>query len=163
MPIVAKHPAPAGRRADAGPAVKLTEAPRRAPAKGPAARPVAPARVASGKLPGWGEIGGAPLARRTGRLDRTLGRVPTARFVGLVLLGAVAFTGYVGHVYATQKLYTELQTARRENLRLHLKHNRLKGALDAATSPAVVVARARALGLEEGIAYGPTIRVAPAD
>ena len=78
---------------------------------------------------------------------------------GLVLLAlATVFTLYIGHVHATQDLLDELQQARRENLQLHLQHNRLKGAFDQATGPSVIYQRAGAMGLEEGIEYGPTIR-----
>jgi len=77
----------------------------------------------------------------------------------LVLLAlATVFTLFIGHVHATQDLLDELQQARRENLRLHLQHNRLKGEFDQATGPSVIYERAGAMGLEEGIAYGPTIR-----
>jgi len=93
-----------------------------------------------------------------GRLEKLLARVPTRRFVMAVMLGALAFTGYVGHVYSTKQLFSEVQTARREHLRLSLKRNRLKGELDALTAPGVVVERARALGLTEGLGYGPTIK-----
>jgi hypothetical protein len=50
-----------------------------------------------------------------------------------------------------------MQQAKKENLRLHLKLNRLRGDFDRATGPAVVYQRAKEIGLEEGIAYGPTI------
>ncbi len=113
--------------------------------------------VASGRLPGWGDLGGEPLARKVGRTERLLGRISMGRFVLLVVAAAVAFLLYVGHVYRTQEILSELQTVRRENLRLHLKYNRVKGAFDAATAPAVIIPEAQALGLEEGIAYGPAI------
>lgn len=150
MPATTRTPAPR-RTGD----VRTTEArsTARRPAKAAPARP-----VASGRLPGWGELGGAPAARRVGRFEQVLARVPTRRFVLTVVLGALAFTGYVGHVYATKQLFAEVQTARREHLRLNLKRNRLKGELDARTAPGVVVERARALGLVEGLGYGPTIK-----
>lgn len=81
--------------------------------------------------------------------------------MALILVIAALFTLYVGHVHATQALLADLEGARRDNLRLHLKHNRLKGEFDRATGPAVIYERARALGLEEGVAYGPTIRIEP--
>jgi hypothetical protein len=146
------------------PATTRTTAPRRPTAAAkPAAKPARaadprPARGASGRLPGWGELGGAPAARRVGRLEKLLGRVPTRRFVLAVVFGALAFTAYVGHVYATRQLFAEVQQDRREHLRLSLKRNRLKGELDGLTAPGVVVERARALGLVEGLGYGPTIR-----
>ncbi len=122
-----------------------------------AATPVRP--VASGRLPGWGDLGGEPLARKVGRTEALLGRVSMGRFVLLVVAAAVAFLLYVGHVYRTDEVLSELQIVRRENLRLHLKYNRTKAAFDAATAPGTIIPKARALGLEEGIAYGPAIAV----
>ena len=105
------------------------------------------------KLPGWKAL--STKARRAGYLEQ----VSTVRFAGLILLLAAAFTLYVGHVHATQDLFAEVQQARAENQRLHLKLTRLRGAFDRATGPSVIYKRAPALGLEEGIAYGPTIHV----
>jgi len=77
----------------------------------------------------------------------------------MVLLAlATVFTLYIGHVHATQDVLAEVQHARRANLQLHLELNRLKGDFDRATGPSVVYQRARTMGLEEGIAYGPTIQ-----
>lgn len=87
-------------------------------------------------------------------------KVSTRRFVLLLLAVAAVFTLYVGHVHATQDLAAELQQVRKENLKLHLKLNRLKGDFDRATGPAVIYQRARALGLEESFEYGPTIHEA---
>ena len=81
------------------------------------------------------------------------------RFGLLLLLIVVVLAAYVGHVHATQNLLAEVQQERRDNLRLHLKLNRLKGEFDQATGPSVIYERATALGLEEDITYAPTIRV----
>lgn len=86
-------------------------------------------------------------------------KVSTVRFGLFLLAVAIVFTLYIGHVQATQEVLAQVQQARRENLNLHLKLNRLKGDFDGATSPAVVYQRARAMGMEEGIAYGPTIEI----
>jgi hypothetical protein len=109
-------------------------------------------------LPSWKE-----LAREQARPKRTSGgfleHISTVRFA-LVILGLAAlFTLYVGHVHATQDLVARVQEARQVNRSLHLKHNRLKGAFDRATGPAVIQERAQALGLEENLAYGPPITV----
>ncbi|HMB90521.1 MAG TPA: hypothetical protein VKP65_06720 [Rhodothermales bacterium] len=111
------------------------------------------------KLPGWKE-----LASSNGRVkDRPaagafMEKVSTVQFALLLLFVAVSITLYVGHVQATQEVLSEMQQARKENLRLHLKLNRLKGDFDRTTGPAVVYQRAKEIGLEEGIAYGPTIK-----
>lgn len=172
MAVVAKTPIAQPRQKggpDYGDASAAAPAPKggaprkRAPAAAPKgrARATRPApKVASGTLPGWGELGMAPMARRTGRLERFADRLPARRFYLALLVFLCVVVAYVGHIFATKQLYRDLQTARAENLQLHLKHNRLSGELDAATAPSVVVGRARALGLEEGMAYGPTIGLA---
>lgn len=157
MATVAKQPvrtSPAKPSGAKRAASKTSSTPRRA-----STRP-AP-RVASGTLPGWGEIGMTAVPVRDSRMERLSARLPAQRFyLGLLVL-LCAVVGYVGHVYATKQLYRSVQTLSAQNLQLHLKHNRLRGELDAATAPSVVVGRARALGLEEGMAYGPTIPLAP--
>lgn len=112
-------------------------------------------------LPGWKDLADQNNRRALGgsRSRSFLERVSTLRFA-LVILGLAALgTLYVGHVYATQELLAELQHARNENVRLHLKHNRLKGSFDRVTGPAVIHRRARELGLRESVVYGPTIQV----
>lgn len=134
----------------------------KAAGKAPKATPGAAPRKGS-KLLGWADLSGANqrMPKRPPTADR-FARVTTGQFVVLVLFVAACFTAYVGHVYATQELAANLQQARRANLRLHLRYDRLKGEFDQATGPAVVYDRARALGLEEGYAYAPTLEV-PAD
>lgn len=109
-------------------------------------------------LPGWGDLED-DRGRQRAPSEGFLERVSTLRFALVVLALAGAFTLYVGHVHATQDLLARLQEARQTNQSLHLKHNRLKGAFDRATGPAVIFERAHALGLEESLAYGPTIEV----
>lgn len=126
-----------------------------APAKGGAAR-----RPADTKLPAWGEL--APANAKAGRAPARGGlleTVSTARFAFLIMTIAAAFTLYVGHVHATQDLLADVQQLRKDNLRLHLKYNRMKGEFDRVTGPAVVYERARAMGLEENVAFGPKILV----
>ncbi len=107
----------------------------------------------------WGMLGGTPVARREGRVSQTLMGISTRYFVLLVFGVSVLFTGWVGHVSSTHDLLTQLQEAKRSNLTLHLRHNRLKAAFDAATSPTVILPRAQALGLEEGLGYGVPITI----
>jgi len=109
-------------------------------------------------LPGWKDLSDAPSTRKRDS-ESFLEQVSTVRFALVVLALAAAFTAYVGHVHATQDLLARVQEARRTNQTLHLKHNRLKGEFDRATGPAVIHERARALGLEESLAYGPPITV----
>lgn len=111
-------------------------------------------------LTGWGTYGtsGKRLSNRVRQVSR-LDAISTLRFAMLIIVIATAFTLYVGHVQDMQNLLADLQRAQRENLRLNLKYNRMKGAFDRETGPAIIYERARGLGLEEGIEYGPTIIV----
>jgi cell division protein FtsB len=117
-----------------------------------------PSRAA---LPGWQDLeaGKQTQGPRQPPAGAFLERISVLRFGLLLLLIVVALAAYVGHVHATQQLLADVQQARQDNLRLHLKHNRLKGEFDQATGPAVIYERARALGLEDDITYAPTIRV----
>ena len=112
-------------------------------------------------LPGWHDLatGENERHRRRARNVSVLEAISTARFALLIAAVAAVFTVYVGHVHATRDLLSTVTALRQENLRLHLQHNRLKGDFDRATGPSLIYQRAGALGLEEGIAYGPTIRV----
>lgn len=110
-------------------------------------------------LPGWGDLSPEKNRRRPERSDGFLERVSTGRFALVVLVLGSLFTMYVGHVHATQDLLARVQEARQVNQSLHLKHNRLKGAYDRATGPAVIHERARELGLRESLTFGPTIEL----
>jgi cell division protein FtsL len=114
-------------------------------------------------LPGWSDLDTEPAKQQPDAGGRFLERVSTVRFALLILVLAGAFTLYIGHVHATQSLLANLQEARTANRQLHLKHNRLKGEYDRKTGPAVIQRRARQLGLEEAVAFGPPVRVAPSD
>jgi hypothetical protein len=86
--------------------------------------------------------------------------VPTLRFALLLALACAALTLYVGHLYASQSLVDEVQELRRENLRLVMQQNRLRGEFDRMTAPAVILQRADAIGLRASGEYAPVIIVA---
>ena len=149
-------------------------APRPAPTSAQSARKASRGR----SLPGWSDLDATGVAGRTGRgvaghkkatqlADRKADRprvrafdaVPSLRFGLLVLLTCVVGTLFVAHVYATRATLAELQDARRDNERLRLAGQRLRGDFDRMTGPDAVMPRARALGLEEGIAYGVPIHI----
>lgn len=109
-------------------------------------------------LPDWADLQ-ADAAPRVSPAESYLAQISTPRFFVLVFALAAACTLYVGHVHATQHTLAMLQETRQDNLRLHLKHNRLKSTYDANTGPAVIYERSAALGLEQSISYGPTIEV----
>lgn len=137
--------------------------------EGAAPKPTVATRASgiAGRLPSWGELSSAAGSGRVARAraNAFVESISTKQFVVIVLILATAFTLYIGHVQATQDIASELQRVKRENLRLHLRYNRLKGEFDGATGPAVIYGRAASLGLEEGYEFGPTIIVpgAPAD
>jgi hypothetical protein len=110
-------------------------------------------------LPDWTDLETVKNRRRQESGGALLEHVSTLRFALVILAIAGTFTLYVGHVHATTNLYNELQQARKENQQLHLKHNRLKGAYDRRTGPSVIYERARELGLQESVTYGPPITV----
>ena len=161
--------------------------PQTAPPKAPTRK--APSKSASAKrarrrtgtaLPGWTDLPASPPSRIAGgarrakagakkasqkatekvRRARPLDAVPSLRFGLMTLLGAALLVLFLAHSYATRATLDALQDARRDNERLRLTHQRLQGDVDRMTGPTAVMGRAAALGLEEGVAYGPTIRLA---
>ena len=129
-------------------------------------------------LPEWSALGGRPMkgsvAKQVGRAAagakqaskraaskagraRPLDAVPSLRFGVMTVLACIVLTLFVSHVYATRATLDALQSARRQNEALRLTHQRLQGAFDRMTAPDVVMPRATALGLQEGVAYGPPI------
>lgn len=119
-------------------------------------------------LPGWSDLTDSGKSKKKNRRThsrkttgnkRALDITPTLRFAVITMLLCIGVTLYVGHVFATRTTLAELQAASRDNLRLHLTEDRLKGEFNRMTSPHQVMDRAAALGLEEGITYGPTISI----
>ncbi len=142
------------------PARKSRTATRPAPRRA-ATSPAKPRPAVTAALPGWGDLAAKGEAVRTGgaKADRPglMDGVPTLRFAVLLVAACALFTLYVGHIYATQALVEDVQALRKENLRLVLKHNRLRGEFDRMTAPTVILDRAAALGLEPSPGYAPTI------
>ena len=137
------------------------------------------ARRRSAALPAWGDLPETPsriavqatrakagakkasqkAAQKVRQRGRALDAVPSLRFGLVTLAVCVVLTLFLGHAYATRATLDSLQDARREHERLLLTHQRLQGDADRMTGPSAVMGRASTLGLEEGIAYGPTIRL----
>jgi hypothetical protein len=118
-------------------------------------------------LPEWKDLA-TGNERAIVRNERTrtpsfLAEVSTIRFALVIVALGVSLGLYVRHVYATQEMLSRLEAARKEQMRLSLRINRLNGVLDQMTSPAAIYERARGLGLEEDILYGPAIRWQTAD
>ncbi|MCS3671073.1 cell division protein FtsL [Salinibacter ruber] len=114
-------------------------------------------------LPSWTDLEPSQNRRRRTSEGAFLENVSTLRFSLLILAVAAVFTLYVGHVHATTDLYNQLQQARTENQRLHLKHNRLQGEFGRQVGPSVIYERARELGLKGSVTYGPPITVEPVE
>lgn len=130
-------------------------------------------------LPGWTDLPASPPSKLVGgakrakagakkakkeaekkiRRARPLDAVPSLRFGLTTLAVCLVLTFFLGHAYATRATLDALQDARRENERLRLTHQRLQGDVDRMMGPRAVMSAAATLGLEEGIAYGPTIRL----
>jgi len=137
-------------------------------------RPRPSSRLAArkaGSLPGWKDLdtGGrtkkSASSRKKASNKKTLARkglrpldaVPSLKTGLLALFAFVAVVAFVNHVYGTRATLDELQEARNDNERLRLTHQRLQGDVDRMTGPEAVMPRAMALGLEERVAYGPTL------
>ncbi len=114
-------------------------------------------------LPSWTDLEPSQNRRRRTSEGAFLENVSTLRFSLLILAVGAVFTLYVGHVHATTDLYNQLQQARTENQRLHLKHNRLQGEFGRQVGPSVIYERARELGLRGSVTYGPPITVEPVE
>jgi cell division protein FtsB len=140
------------------------------------AKPAAPARPApprpkklpAGRLPGWGDLAVTPNSptpaavrqpRKATARHGWFDRVASPRVMLVLVLACLAGLFYVNHVYATQDLAARAQTLRKQNTRLHLKHDRLRGEFDRLHGPSVILERARQIGLVESAAYAPTIRM----
>jgi hypothetical protein len=111
------------------------------------------------RLPGWGDLDGSAPALARPRRSAAIDALPSLRLAAWALVACVGLTLYVGHVYSTRSTLDALQDARRENLRLHLTRERLRGTFDGMTGPAQILPRAAAFGLEEGVAFAPPIRL----
>ena len=125
-------------------------------------------RVQAGEpLPKWNDLSGEspPQPQQHGREEENSWRhLATWRFA--LAVGALVAVGvlYVGHVHATQALLSEVERARTENRRLHLKASRLQSTYDEATAPSVIHRRAEKMGLEDGLGReGGTIYLGTAD
>lgn len=187
MPTVVRptrRPGTAGPSVRPAPA---PEAPKRAKKSAPkkAAKPSAPKRTASKARPGveakasartarpkrvatppdhplvgWAALAGKPThgsARKRPARSSVVDAIPTLRFAVLVLIACGALVMYVGHLYASQALVEEVQALQREQSRLVLQQNRLRGEFDRATEPTIILDRAAALGLRPANGYAPTL------
>ncbi len=118
-------------------------------------------------LPGWSDLDKSKGKRKNKRnrvnamrkqVNSLFGEVSTPQFAILLMIAALSLGFYVSHVFATQETLSVLEQQRRDNLRLELQYNQLKGQLDKKISPNTIYRRAQELGLEEGLAFGPTIQ-----
>ena len=113
-------------------------------------------------LPEWTDLSTGKNKRKKAnrvrkQVDSMLSGVSTSQFVLVLLIAAVGLGFYVSHVFATRDTLSLLEQQRRDNLRLELQYNQLKGQLDKKISPNAVYRRARELGLQEGLAFEPVV------
>jgi hypothetical protein len=115
--------------------------------------------VAPGTLPSWNDLADSQVIQQNARpeIDHWFGAVSTARFVVIILALATVFTFYVGHVFATQDLLTEVQQLRKEQLALQMSQDKLEGELHHATGPEEIFAAAGELGLSDRVHRGTPI------
>ncbi|MCY3628703.1 MAG: hypothetical protein OXG94_01680 [Bacteroidetes bacterium] len=89
---------------------------------------------------------------------KVIARISTLQFGLIIFLLAGILTGYIGHIHTSQDLLAEINTQRRENVRLHLQHNRLVADYNAFVGPSVIYERAGVLGLQRGHEYAGFIQ-----
>ncbi len=92
---------------------------------------------------------------------RVIARIPTLYFGMVIFFIAGVLTIYIGHIHRTQDLLGEISIQRRENVRLHLQHNRLVADFNASIGPSVIYERGADLGLQRGHEFAGTIQVTP--
>jgi len=91
--------------------------------------------------------------------DTWFSAISTTRFVVVVLAVATLFTLYVGHVFATQKLLTEVQQLRSEELALQMNRDKLEGDYQRVIGPTTIFSEATKLGLKDRAQFGEPIRL----
>lgn len=92
---------------------------------------------------------------------KVVARVSTLQFGLIIFILAGVLTGYIGHIHTSQDLLGEINLQRRENVRLHLQHNRLVADYNASIGPSVIYERAEVLGLQRGHEYAGLVQIAP--
>ncbi len=91
--------------------------------------------------------------------SRVIARIPTLHFGMVIFFIAGVLTIYIGHTHRTQDLLGEISIQRRENVRLHLQHNRLVADYNASIGPSVIYERGSELGLQRGHEFAGIIQV----
>jgi len=79
---------------------------------------------------------------------KVIARIPTLHFAVIIFILSGILTLYIGQIHRSQDLLDQINTQRRENVRLHLQHNRFVSDLNAAIGPSVIHQRASELGLK---------------
>ncbi len=89
---------------------------------------------------------------------KVIARVSTLQFGIIIFLLAGILTVYIGHIHTSQDLLAEINSQRKENVRLHLQHKQLVADYNAIVGPSVIYRRAENLGLERGHEYAGLIQ-----
>lgn len=100
-------------------------------------------------IPGWKDLTTSNDKKRSphDEAEAYISTLSTTRFAVMLLSMATLFTLYVGHIYSTQELLSNVKELRRENQNLGLHLNEVQGLYAAVTGPEIFI-RARGLGLE---------------
>jgi len=96
-------------------------------------------------LSNWREL---TIIDQSAAKPSVIARIPTLHFGLIIFIVAAILTIYIGQVHRSQDLLGEINTERRENIRLHLLHNRLAADLNATIGPSVIHSRGTSLGLK---------------
>lgn len=158
----AKSKSPARRaKKKAAPKPRASQPAKRAAASRRARKPSGKSsRAKAERLPGWADLASAntrALPRPASAPRGFIETITTAQFAFLLFVIAVLGTAYVGHTHATDRALETVQAERARAERLTMQRSRLQAELAAESSPQVILPRAKALGLEEGVAYGEAI------
>lgn len=89
---------------------------------------------------------------------RVIARISSLQFGLIILVLASILTGYIGHIHTSQDLLKAINVQRRENIRLHLQHNRLVADYNASIGPSVIYERVQPLGLQRGTRFAGIIQ-----
>ena len=110
---------------------------------------------AMGAIRNWQEL---TVVDESAAKPKVIARIPTLHFGLIIFIIAGILTFYIGHIHRSQDLLGAINHQRRENVRLHLQHNRLVADYNASIGPSVIYERGAALGLQSGYEAGERIQ-----
>lgn len=103
----------------------------------------------------WGQL---TVMDESSPKPKIVARISTLQFGLIISVIAGILTLYIGQVHQSRELLGQISSERRENVRLHLQHNRLVADFNASIGPSVIYQRGAALGLQSGYEFAGIIR-----